>query len=443
MNGDERKVVSVGVSFSDLHIAESSFNENGTHNLITDFHSDRELVNLLRELDFKHQDVPSKKIIWNGDIFDSQNVSLLGSYEDPPIKSVGVYKMRKIIRAYPEIFDCLRALTENGWKMIFVIGNHDVFVSWREVQATIRRRLAGRLPRDLQFERVVFDDEFEADGYLFRHYYEVEPYNAVAPPEKRFIKGYRVKIGRPTSLWFSEEFLGEFKKKKKGEEKLFVPCTILNAPFGNYLTVKWTIPLKQVGDPEKDGPHAWVGRMYTFGPIWRYAIVNPRYWGFAFWAFARWFRGLLGVLFGEALLDVRRKVSKNLPSLLWQLLLLTFVYTRRDTSEMQVALCRERLRQNKAEGKTLRGIVAGHTHKFGVWINDDGSVFNTGTWINMYKLPPKPKGFWNNIKWLFGTTPPLPHIDRTFFIHEEYEDGEFVRGIYKYDPQTRSYEKIR
>ncbi len=432
---NDRAVEYLLVSLSDIHIGELEFREDGIRNLVTDFTSDEALINLLSKLRVRGRKAKKKFLVLNGDIFDSQTVAMLGGYEDPPIESVGVYKMRQIMRMHPEIFDCLKELIDDDWMIIYVIGNHDAFTSWPKVQREIRRRIARR-----RGERLVFADQFEVAGFHFRHGYEVEPHTIVPPPENRFTDGYQIKGQR---VWLPESLFGKMRGQRKHKDSIFLPRRIMNVPVGNALTVIWVVPLKRAGKPDDlEGPHRWIGRMYTAGPIWRYAILRPVYWGFAFKFMLRWLRGLIYVLFGEAVLSIQKKSS--IRQLLYapvnvtlrQLLRITFIWTRSDTSLDQIAFGHEILKKRREETNKspLRAVVMGHTHKAGRWTNGEGTVFNTGTWINMYAVPETGYGF--------GRVKPKLNRKLTFFMCEVYEDDEASAHIFEYEPDNFDYKEV-
>lgn len=436
MNGNgNRQVEHLLVSLSDIHIGELEFREDGTRNLVTDFTSDQELINLLSKLRIRGRTAKKKFLVLNGDIFDSQTVAMLGGYEDPPIESVGVYKMRRIIRMHQEIFDCFKELIDDDWMIIYIIGNHDVFTSWPKVQREIRRRIARR-----RGERLIFADQFEVAGFHFRHGYEIEMHTAVPSPEERFTDGYQIK---GTRVWLPETIFGKMRKKRKYRDSAFLPRRILNAPLGNALTVIWVVPLKRAGKPtDLEGPHRWIGRMYTSGPIWRYAILRPIYWGFALRFALLWLRGLIYILLGEAAFNIRRKSSIRqflnapLKVTLRQLLRITFVWTRQDTGADQVTFGYEILkkRQEETDKPPLRAVVMGHTHKAGRWTNQNGTIFNTGTWVDMFKVPDRAKG-WGRVK-------PEPDRRLTFFMAEQYTDGETSANIFEYEVKNFDYKEV-
>ena len=212
MNDEPKRLECIIASLSDSHIAEREFREDGTLNPITDFFAGSHLVAWLNKLRGRGLGAREKYLVLNGDIFDSQLVALLGEYEDPPLLSFAVYKIRRIINMQTEIFDALKSLVDNGWTIVYTIGNHDAFIAWPRVQRELGMRIARNSP-----ERLIFCDEMEIRGILFRHLYEVEPFNTLPPPEDKFSRGYTVKFGK-TKFWISEALLPLVQKKTQKTE---------------------------------------------------------------------------------------------------------------------------------------------------------------------------------------------------------------------------------
>ncbi len=137
------------------------------------------------------------ELILNGDVFDFDNITALPP--EPPgilhwlarLRGLGTeqwmsrFKMGRIIADHEPWFRALAEFVRKGHKAVFVIGNHDLELSWPRVQQDLVE--AMQLPDDDR-ERVVFcrwfylsgGDTYVSHGHLYDHFCTVrDPINPV------------------------------------------------------------------------------------------------------------------------------------------------------------------------------------------------------------------------------------------------------------------------
>ncbi len=171
--------------------------------IISDLHiSDRfSLINraeIERILDFL-KNMDADEIVFNGDIFDFARV-----YNIPEGKIVSrrerryglasseqnaLLKMRMIIDSNKYFFDAIGILLKKGFKITFLLGNHDSELRYNSVQRLIEEA-AGDSQKRLHFDKIYFKD-----GIYIEHGHQFDPENRLvyvdgALPSEEYSFGY-------------------------------------------------------------------------------------------------------------------------------------------------------------------------------------------------------------------------------------------------------------
>jgi UDP-2,3-diacylglucosamine pyrophosphatase LpxH len=147
------------VILSDIHLTDAE--PPSSHRLWkaykrSEHFVDGEIEQLLETLQRQGQgqgDAPIELIL-NGDIFDFDSVMTmpldaagLNLFEKwrgmAPEEPKSLFKMRAIIHDHPVFFEALAAFLGRGHRVVFVIGNHDLELSWPGVQALVRETLGA------------------------------------------------------------------------------------------------------------------------------------------------------------------------------------------------------------------------------------------------------------------------------------------------------------
>ncbi|MCA9618119.1 MAG: metallophosphoesterase [Myxococcales bacterium] len=143
------------------------------------------------------------ELVLNGDIFDFDNVTQLPEEPEGRVtwlaKARGLgseewmsrFKMSRIIADHPVWFGALRAFLDAGHRVVFVIGNHDLELSWPSVQQLVRGAL-GPANGEEQLRFCPWFYLSEGDTYV-SHGHVYDPNCAVPDPIDPLIQVH----GRP------------------------------------------------------------------------------------------------------------------------------------------------------------------------------------------------------------------------------------------------------
>ncbi|MEK9152766.1 MAG: hypothetical protein AAB692_05360 [Patescibacteria group bacterium] len=273
-----------------------------------------------------------------GDAFDPLVVTWFGRFEDPPYETVGVRKMRKIIRGHPVFFDALAYfLRRPNVRLLIYVGNHDQFLVWPKVQSEIVRRLAGGDAG--MAAKIVFIDqhrgfEHAERGVLYYHGMNADHHNRIDPE----------------SAILTHDFVGRKLKRP-----------VLNKPDGSYMA-------ERVVNRIKSRNHL-TGRVTRGRDMWMYAFLYQRWWGI--------FAGILVVWdFVYRRIALWREPRKPTLSKTLKIVLYTI-------AEDSVDRMAERLLKERPE---IKVVVLGHSHEWRRVSSNEGTYLNIGTWSLMYAL---------------------------------------------------------
>lgn len=165
-----------------------------------EFFFDDVFASFLEHLEKKAAGQPVELIL-NGDIFDFDSVTALpeaptfrihrleklrGLY---PRRERSLFKIQTILRDHDAFIKALAAFLERGNRAIFVIGNHDVELHFREVREEILRALALSGERK---DHVRFTEWFYISNKdtLIEHGNQYDPYCVCEDPLNPYVLGY-------------------------------------------------------------------------------------------------------------------------------------------------------------------------------------------------------------------------------------------------------------
>lgn len=307
-------------------------------NPLEDFPFDVEFAAFLTRITEQFRDAGTLRLRLMGDVFDPLAVSMHGRFIDPPYETVGLYKMRKIMRGHEGFFDALAEFLRSPNARIDIFaGNHDLFLVWPKVQQEVVRRLVGDDPA-LE-ERIRFIDHhrrFEDGdrGVLYYHGMNAEPHNTCLPEQVVLTHRFGADLKRP----------------------------VLNMPYGSYMTMGLVNRLKM--------RNRLVGRMREDRQIWTHAVRFR--WGWGLYAgFVLLWHFIYSQLF--AFWDIRRKSS-------FRTILATVLST---TTKNPVDIYAARLLKERED---VRVVVMGHSHNWKRASSESGTYLNTGSWALTYRL---------------------------------------------------------
>lgn len=181
-----------------------------------EFFFDQQFVDFLNMIEKKAQGEPVELVL-NGDIFDFDSV-MTHPLEAPfrvnyfekirglfPQPEKSTYKVKRILEEHSVFFEALVNFIEKGHRAIFIIGNHDVELHYRDVQTAIRKHL--NLSQEGE-KRMRFIEWFyiSNNDTLIEHGNQYDPYCLCEDPIHPFIRRYnytsmRLPFGNLACRW--------------------------------------------------------------------------------------------------------------------------------------------------------------------------------------------------------------------------------------------------
>jgi UDP-2,3-diacylglucosamine pyrophosphatase LpxH len=170
------------------------------------FFFDRTFEKFLDHLQEKANRQPVELIL-NGDIFDFDSVVSLPASPSFRIKWLerrrgllprperSQYKIEAIIKDHPVFISALRKFIENGNRVIFILGNHDLELHFSNVQKFILKNLCAS---EEEAKRVRFVEWFYISNQdtLVEHGNQYDPYCVCEDPINPFSQGYNYQFIR-------------------------------------------------------------------------------------------------------------------------------------------------------------------------------------------------------------------------------------------------------
>ncbi|MGA9523250.1 MAG: metallophosphoesterase [Myxococcaceae bacterium] len=142
------------VVVSDLHIGRGRNPETGRFHSLENFFYDEDFLQFCRYLthEAKERGRPLT-LVFNGDTFDFLRVDpveasqRVGGQERPGptlTPEIAAEMVRRMLAGHPTFLDGIAHLLDEGHRVVFLPGNHDIELQWPEVQAEIRRAILER-----------------------------------------------------------------------------------------------------------------------------------------------------------------------------------------------------------------------------------------------------------------------------------------------------------
>lgn len=199
------------VVVSDFHIGDGKHQPDGSINIGEDFHHDEEFIGLLQHYMDLYPRGGDVELIINGDFFNFIFVAYRGTRPVHITPEISLEKLKNIMDAHPRLFDHLSQFgKKKGFRISYLIGNHDTDMVWPECQAYLNKRLGCDIK--------VYPLSYEFDGIHIEHGNRFELFN-------------RFDVNQPIL-----------------HENGF---TYLNLPFGSFFVFFYVAPLK-VEKPQVD-----------------------------------------------------------------------------------------------------------------------------------------------------------------------------------------------
>ena len=171
----------IKVVLSDLHMGTGRLAADGTINVIEDFRSDQQLLDLLEYYRTGEYVDAEVEVILNGDIFEC--LALVDPDDhDPTLITLAksLAKIDRILEGHKEVFAALRTFAAGERRQVtFMVGNHDQELLWDEVQARLKERIHPQI-------RVLID-AYLFDGVHPRAWKPARPLQIAIRARKMFL----------------------------------------------------------------------------------------------------------------------------------------------------------------------------------------------------------------------------------------------------------------
>jgi UDP-2,3-diacylglucosamine pyrophosphatase LpxH len=212
------------IIISDFHLGNGRYLPDGTVNSLEDFNSDEKFVEFMEHYGEQPPDTHVELIV-NGDFFNM--IQLLPEEKPDDILSerAAVSKIEAIIQGHKSIFSSLKAFNEKPRRrVVFLLGNHDPGLLWKEAQEIVRRSVQG----DVLF----VDEAYRFDGVHVEHGHQLEPIHRFNKERYFLTRGYpEPLLNLPWGVFFVKDFLYRIKRRRPYVDKV--------KPFGQYL--RWCL----------------------------------------------------------------------------------------------------------------------------------------------------------------------------------------------------------
>lgn len=158
---------------SDLHLGTGI--RRGELNPLEDFVHDETFAELLEYYD-RQVGEGELELILNGDIFDLLKVKVNGVWPIDITEQIATNKLAQCLDGHPQFVRALSALlSKPRRRIVYIIGNHDLDMWFKEAQTLFRRTIS---PSEPETDRVVFiadtDTYYLPDGIQVRHGHQFE-----------------------------------------------------------------------------------------------------------------------------------------------------------------------------------------------------------------------------------------------------------------------------
>lgn len=131
---------------SDFHVGTGKRLPDGSINIAEDFHHDEDFIALLESYMKLYPRGGDVELIINGDFLNFIYVSYRGTHPIDVTERISVEKLTNILDSHPELFDALkRFAAHKGFKIAYLIGNHDMDMIWPQCQQVFQDRLSAHV----------------------------------------------------------------------------------------------------------------------------------------------------------------------------------------------------------------------------------------------------------------------------------------------------------
>jgi UDP-2,3-diacylglucosamine pyrophosphatase LpxH len=202
------------VIISDFHIGTGKRDRDGEENVGEDFHHDDDFIDLLDSFIKQYPRGGDVELIINGDFLNFLYVGYRGTFPMDVTEAISEEKLALILGAHPQAFDALmRFAKHKGFRIAYIIGNHDMDMIWPACQALFQKRLNAHIE--------FYPLEYVFDGIHVEHGNRFELFNKFDYKNPILTRGVKSPVlNQPFGSFFVDLFAGPLKKEKPHIDKI-------------------------------------------------------------------------------------------------------------------------------------------------------------------------------------------------------------------------------
>jgi UDP-2,3-diacylglucosamine pyrophosphatase LpxH len=202
------------IIISDFHIGSGKHTTEGDHNIGEDFHHDEDFIDLLETFMKQYPRGGDMELIINGDFLNFIYVGYRGTFPIDVTEAISVEKLTQILNAHPTVFDTLAKFAQHkGFRVSYIIGNHDMDMVWPACQALFQKRLETQVH--------FYPLEYEFDGIHVEHGNRFELFNKFDHKQPILSRGVKESVlNQPFGSFFVAMFAAPLKKEKPHIDKI-------------------------------------------------------------------------------------------------------------------------------------------------------------------------------------------------------------------------------
>lgn len=202
------------IIISDFHVGTGKHLPDGSPNVGEDFFHDEEFVEMLEYYMKMYPDGGDVELIINGDFLNFIYVGYRGTHPIDVTEKISLEKLQNILDAHPEFFDGLSRFCRcKGFRISYVIGNHDMDMVWPRCQELFKKRIAA----DVSFYTLYY----RFDGIHVEHGNRFELFNKFDNTNPIISRGVKEAVlNQSFGSFFVSMLAAPLKRKKPHIDKI-------------------------------------------------------------------------------------------------------------------------------------------------------------------------------------------------------------------------------
>ncbi|HOX44707.1 MAG TPA: metallophosphoesterase [Myxococcota bacterium] len=199
---------------SDFHLGNGPTLPDGSVNQLEDFVYDEQFIEFLQHHSAQAGQDVDLELILNGDLLNMVQLLPHEQHLGLLTERAAVAKLEAILAGHQALFEALRTFNSAPRRrVVFIMGNHDPQLLWRDVQERLRSVVGG--------EVVFVDDAYRFDGVHVEHGHQLEPIFEMRKDRYFLTKGYTEPVlNLPWGVFFVTDYLYRIKRRRPYADKV-------------------------------------------------------------------------------------------------------------------------------------------------------------------------------------------------------------------------------